>query len=898
MVGDLLQTKLYIPPLRPSFIPRIRLIEKLNQRPNGAFTLISAPAGSGKTTLLSQFTARLRQPVAWLSLDEADDDPNRFWMYVIAACQSVLDGVGEAALDLLETPQPLPADTIPTLLINDFIGQEQALVLIFDDYHVIHNPAIHESILFLLDYLPENLHIVVSSRIDPPWPLARYRVRNQLIEIRTQDLRFSLEEAAEFLNQTMGLNLSTEDVAALETRTEGWAAGLQLAALALQSPLPGSDTAVFVRAFTGSHLYVAEYLIEEILQRQPEDMQIFLLHTSILERLSAGLCDAVTGRSDGQTVLTTLYRANLFVVPLDNEGQWFRYHHLFTDLLQARLSQSLSAEVVVELHIRAAVWYEQNGYKVEAIRHALSAQDFERVASLVEREARTMMFSGQVHTLRNWLAALPETSFQTHPRLRVYQLWIDLMQEKGDLSPQALQENEALLRTLPPSPENERLQMELMAVLWRFMAFAGDTARAIRLAEEGLARLPEGEMAWRARAYSALAIAHWMEGSAKKAGQAYDHCTRLAQASGNFSLVAHATMMMAMSQVDYGQLHAAAKTYQSIIDMGEQTGQKVFFPAGQGNIGLAGIYLEWNDLETAVTHMQQGMTLCRQSGLGLSIGHTIQARLHQAQGDFQAAAAALERLGETGVNPTGTARQILLRIAMGDLNEAARLAKPWLSLLDGKSAPAHCPLLVWEIIQLTLARFFLAQGELEQARQLLDRVEETAVPGNRNGRLIELYLLRSLIIQKQNQGNVTSQARELFARVLALAEPEGYTLLFLEEGTAVVPLSQAVINYWGTLAPLKVYAQKLLHAFRGSGETAVSAPSGEATGLVEALTPREMEVLQLVATGDSNQAIADKLVITVRTVKKHITNILGKLGVGNRTQAVARAREIGLLTSD
>ncbi|MEJ2748788.1 MAG: LuxR C-terminal-related transcriptional regulator, partial [Anaerolineae bacterium] len=611
-----------------------------------------------------------------------------------------------------------------------------------------------------------------------------------------------------------------------------------------------------------------------------------------------GLCDAVTGREDGQATLTALYRSNLFVIPLDAEGRWFRYHHLFADLLRVRLSQALPAEAAAELHRRAAAWYAQNGMAQEAIHHALVAQDFEHVASLVEREARTMMFSGRVHTLRNWLAALPETSLPAHPRLRVYQLWIDLMQEKGDLSPQALQEKEALLRALPPSPENERLQMELMAVLWRFLAFAGDTTRAIRLAEEGLAHLPEGKMALRARAYSALSIAHWMEGDAEKARQAYKHCMRLAQASGNGSLAAHAAMMMAMSQVDYGQLHQAAQTYQSIIDMGQQMDQKPFFPAGQGHIGLAGIYLEWHDLDTAVTHLQQGMTLCRQGGLGLSLGNTVKARLLQAQGEFPAAAAALERLGETGVNPTGTARQILLRIAMGDLNEAARLAQPWLNLLGGESAPAYCPLLVGEIIQVTLARLFLAQGELDQAWQLLDRVEETAVPGNRNGRLIEVYLLKALVAQKQNQGNVTSQARDLLERALEIAAPEGYVLLFLEAGTAVVPLLQAVINHRATPTPLKAYAQKLLQASRTVGGTAVSPSSGQSEALVEQLTPREMEVLALVAAGDSNKAIANKLFITVRTVKKHITSILGKLGVSNRTQAAARARELGLLSSD
>jgi LuxR family maltose regulon positive regulatory protein len=898
---NLLQTKLYVPRERPSLVLRTNLIKKLSEgvQQGCKRALISAPAGSGKTTLLTQFVAQIEQPVAWLSLDEADDDPTRFWAYLIAACRTILEGVGESALSLLGSQQPLPADTVPTLLINDIAGLDQVLILILDDYHAIQTPAIQEGVSFLLEHLPDNLHIIISSRIDPPWPLSRYRVRYQLTEIRVRDLRFSLDETQEFLHQTVNLNLSSEDIAALEARTEGWVAGLQLAAIAMQSPLQDLDTAAFVQAFTGSHLYVAEYLVEEILQRQPEPVQNFLLNTSILERLNAGLCDAVTGCEDGQATLAALYRDNLFVIPMDAEGRWFRYHHLFADLLRARLPQVLSTDEVGELHLKAATWYEENGLVQDAIKHALAAKDFERVASLVEQEARTLISSGQVRTLNRWLSALPETSFQAHPRLHIYRLWIELMQEKLDISVPALREKEALLRTLPPSPENEQLQVELMAVLCRFVAFAGDTAWAIQLAEEALSRLPDGETMLRARAYSALTASHWIEGDVDKANQAYDRCLSLALEDGNYNLAAHTSMMMAISQIDYGQLYAAARTSQAIIDMGEKAGQKVFFLAGQGYIGLAEVHLEWYDLETAVTYLEQGMTLCRQGGLaGLSAGHAIKARLLQAQGEYQAAAAELELLGETGVDPTGTVRKILLRIAMDDLGEAVRLAQPWLNAVTDNAAAIRPPLLVLEIIQITLARLFLAQGKLDQAAQLLAQAQETAVVGNRVGRLIEIYLIQALIIQERNQGHANPEARQLLQRALELAAPENYMLLFLEEETAVTPLLQAVVNHRESPIPLKEYARKILSARRQSGKPDANLPSGESIGLVEELTPREMEVLQLVATGDSNQEIADKLFITVRTVKKHVTNILGKLTVNNRTQAVARAHELGLIASD
>ncbi|MCB9421784.1 MAG: hypothetical protein H6667_18430 [Ardenticatenaceae bacterium] len=888
----ILTTKLYIPPVRENVVERPFLLQKLHngsQQPGG-FTLISGPAGFGKTTLLSEFVSQRQQRAAWLSLDEGDNDPARFWTYLISACQTVLADVGQTVLELLSTAQSLPHETIPTLLINDLAAHKYAITLILDDYHEIQNTVVHNGLLFLLEHLPPNLHIIIATRIDPPWPLGRFRARNQLNEIRAQDLRFNTAESAEFLHRTMALNLSAENAAALETRTEGWIAGLQLAGLSLQGR---SDVTAFIEAFTGSHTYIADYLLAEILQKQTEEIQSFLLQTSILERMNARLCTAVTQNPASPTLLANLHRANIFIVPLDDEGRWFRYHHLFADLLQARLSQTLPIDAISRLHTQAAVWYEQNGLTREAIRHALAAQDFEHVASLVEQEARGLMFSGQANALSKWLAALPEASFLAHPRLRVYRLWLDLMQEKADLSPQALQEKETLLRTLPPSPENEQLQMELMAVLWRFLAFAGNTNRAIQLAEEALARLSENEMALRARAYSALAVAHWMEGSAAKARQAYDHCMRLTKTSDNTSLAAHATMMMAMSEIDYGQLHQAARTYQSIIDRVEQAGQKTVFPAGQGYVGLAGIHLEWNELETAVTYLQKGMTLCRQGGLGLTIGRTIKARLHQARGEFQAAIDELERLGETGVEPTGTARQILLRLAMNDLDEAARLAKPWLNLLGGESPPLYTPVLVWEIIQVTLARLLMAQGELDQAWQLLESVEETAVPGNRISRLIEVSLLKALIFQKRNQGHATPEALPYLEHALELAEPEGFMMLFLEVGEVIGGLLTAVNHHPTAASQAKNYARKLLIAFN-KGQPAAS----QSDVLIEQLTPREMEVLAFLALGDSNQTIAEKLFITVRTVKKHITGILGKLGVSNRTQAAARARELGLIASD
>ncbi|UCC88402.1 MAG: AAA family ATPase [Anaerolineales bacterium] len=915
---SLLSTKLYIPPAREHAIARPHLIQKLSSgvaRP-GSFTLVSGPAGFGKTSLLSEFVTRLQQPAAWVSLDEGDNDPIRFWTYLITACQSIQEEVGQAALELLSTPQPVPEDTVPTILINDLTRLDRSLVLVLDDYHEIQNPSIHAGLLFLLDHLPHNLHLMVSTRSDPPWPLARYRARNQLAEVRARDLRFSFEEALEFLNRTMGLNLSAQEVTALEERTEGWAAGLQLAALSMQGR---SDIPAFVKAFTGSHLYVAEYLVEEVIQRQPQDVQSFLLQTSILKRMNPELCEAVTDCQDGQAILQYLHHANIFVVSLDNEGNWFRYHHLFADLLHARLRQSLPAEAIPALHRRASVWYERNGFTPEAVTHALAAKDFERVADLVEQAAHTLVFTGQVNVLRDWLEALPEASFHAHPHLTFYLFWIDILQGRADLSERATQEKQDLLKALPPSPENDRLRGELMAVECRAMALSGRTSRGIHLAQQALAYLPLDDPASRARANSALAIAHDLEGRAEEAAPAYQECFSQAMTAGDYRLAAHTTMVKGLVQCHYGRLHHAARTFQTIIDMGDRVdiasgdeagaalvknarANRLFFPAGQGHIGLGCIHLEWNDLKAAENHLKQGMELCRRGGLdGIFIGRRLMSRLRQAHGDLEGALEeiqfpkqAFQRVDDFNV----ATRQIQIRLAQRDVDSAWRLAAPLVEMLRGDPAAVRLPLLFLEILQAIMARVYLAQGEIGKAQGLLDRLQATAERGQRSARLIEVHLLRALAYQKQNRGSLTSDAIQSMEQALELGRPEGYVLLFLEEGPAVIPLLNAVVSHQATPDRIREYALQILDAFGRIGEPAAPRSAGEAAGLVEQLTPREMEVLALLAAGDSNQTIADKLVITLRTVKKHTGNIYGKLNASSRTQAVARARQLGLLSTD
>ncbi len=926
-MSNLLATKLYRPSHPAKRVQRPQLIQRLNDglESGRQMTLVSAPAGFGKTTCISEWVNGLDMPVTWLSLDPSDDDPGRFFTYLVAALQKVdaNANLGREIESVLRSGQLLSSEAISTTLINDILRAERVegrFLLVLDDFHVIQDRFILQVMETLVTNLlqanlPQPLHLVLLTREDPSLPLARLRANNQMTEIRAGDLRFTSEEADCFLNEMMGLCLSQADIAVLEDRTEGWIVGLQLAGLSVRDR---ADRSSFIASLSGSHRYILSYLTEQVLSRQPEEITSFLLQTSILDKLSGGLCDAVTERSDCGSLLERLFAANLFLVPLDDEQQWYRYHHLFADLLANRLRQTLPANAIQGLHCRASEWLAKNDLLDEAIQHALAGKDYERAATLVEQMARPMMFTGRVNALGNWLAALPEASFHTHPRLDLYRVWIDLLQGKCTLSEPALQEREKMLMALPASPENDKLRVELMVVLCRFVALSGNTSRAIQLAQEALSFLSEGDLAARARVYSALAIAYGLEGNIEKAEPAFQACLSLALAAKNYSLAAHTTMFVAQGQSPYGRLREAAQLYQMIIDMGGQAGQKVFFPAGQGYIGLAGIHLEWNDLETAEDYLKRGMELCSQGGLdGIFLGYTIKSRLRQAKGDLAGALEdiqLLEQASHKWGDAALPARQIQIRLAMGDGDGVSRWAGPLMDLLSGEPATARLPLLVLENVETILIRVFLAQGEIERAMQLLDELQATAEPGGRFGRLIEVHLLRALALQKQNRGNLSPAALECFKHSLDLAEPEGYILLFLEEGPAVIPLLNAVAA--GELhrnrpavpaaaAPerLKKYARKLLAAFPRENKpvappvsaappVAEAAPSEE---MVEPLSKRELEILRLICEGCSNQEIAGRLVITLHTVKKHSSNIFAKLGVNSRTQAVAQARQLRLL---
>ncbi len=616
MTLALLTTKLHIPSPRPELVPRPDLVERLESGLRRKLTLISAPAGFGKTTLLSECAAQCGQPVAWLSLDEEDNDATRFWTYLIAALQTAQADLGQEALQVLQAPQPPPVQSVLTPLLNDLAALSHALVLILDDYHVISNQTIHDGIVFLLEHQPQQLHLVTSTRADPPLPISRLRARGQLTEIRADDLRFTSNEAAAFLNEVMGLDLTLKDVQALETRTEGWIAGLQLAALSMQGR---KDKQAFVAAFTGSHHYVLEYLTEEVVYRQPKAVQQFLLQTSILERLSGPLCDRVSGRDDSATMLERLRRDNLFVVPLDDEHHWYRYHHLFADLLNNLQRKKSSPEHIAELHRRASKWYEQNGTPRDAIKHSLQAQDFERAATLIEQEIKSTLSRGSVTTLVRWAEALPEEIVRTQPRLRMYQGWAMFLNAQGLLAQETLQDAKEIVQALRPSGEKDALRGELAAMLATIAAVRQEMPQAIEEAREALTYLPEDDLTSRARANRALGVAYGSIGDTNKAIQKYSQAKALALAAENHFLAAEIISQLASAHVHQGRLRRAAQSYQEIIDLVDPVSQ--FPPAGMGYIGLADILLEWNDLDAVEDYVDRGIALCRRGGIGYSL-HT------------------------------------------------------------------------------------------------------------------------------------------------------------------------------------------------------------------------------------------------------------------------------------
>jgi LuxR family maltose regulon positive regulatory protein len=923
---DILTTKLFLPPPRARIITRPRLTERLNEGLLRKLTLISAPAGFGKTTLVSEWVAGCKQPVAWLSLDEGDNDPTRFLTYLVAALQTIAPNIGAGALALLQSPQPPTTESILTASLNEIATIPDNFVLVLDDYHVIESETVDNILTFLLEHLPPRMHLIIATREDPSLPLARLRARGQLTELRSADLRFTTAEAVEFFNRVMGLNLSDGDVASLEARTEGWIAGLQLAALSMHGR---SDITSFIQAFTGSHRFVLDYLVEEVLQRQPEPVRSFLLQTSILDRFCASLCNAVTEQQDGKEMLNFLERNNLFLIPLDDQRQWYRYHHLFADVLQTHLMEALPVQMV-NLHQRASIWFEHNGLRSDAIRHALDAREFARAADLIElawpaaEEGRILQA-----TWLGWVKVLPEAMVRTRPVLSVCYAYALLGLGELEAAESRFTDAEQWLEpaeTLRVGPETQTVEMVVadrdqlkslpatIAIGRAYIAQAlGNIRDTVRYASRVL-ELPEAVPFRHSQAAMLLGMTYWAGGDLEAADRVFADYTLKLRAAGNLPDAISTTTVLADIRLALGRIHEAIHTVEQLLQFVLDQGEPIPFDTADLHRELSELYLEQGNLEAAAQHLQRGKELGEKAQLPVLRYRLCidQARLRKTQGDLDGALAFLDE-----------AQRLYIRTPLPDFRPIfAMKARIWavtgrlteaLTWVHERGLSADDDLnFLREFEHITLARVLIAQfqsdrnvSSIQAAIRLLDRLLQAAQEGSRTGSAIEILVVQALA--RQAQGNITP-ALSLLERALTLAEPEGYVRIFVDEGKPMAELLTRMEAKGGTLS-VKKYVLKLLSAFlihneiKPSGSNSVDKngsllPAKRAAGqkpLVEPLSERELEVLRLLRTELNGPEIARELMVSLNTVRTHTQNIYAKLGVNNRRAAVRRAEEFDLL---
>jgi LuxR family transcriptional regulator, maltose regulon positive regulatory protein len=868
-------------------------------------TLIAAPAGFGKTTLLSEWAAVSERPVAWLSLDEGDSEPTRFLAYVVAALQTIDASIGRGVLGLLQTPQLPPTESILTALLNEVTTTSDSVTLVLDDYHVIDSRPIDATLAFLLNHLPSQMHLVVSTREDPRLPLARLRAQGQLTELRSGELRFTSTEAAEFLNQGMGLNLASEDIAALENRTEGWIAGLQMVALSLRGR---SDTGPLIRAFTGSHRFVLDYLVEEVLQRQPEHIHNFLLHTAILDQLSGPLCDAVARRNDGQVMLAALERNNLFVASLDDNRQWYRYHPLFADALQARLMEA-QPDQISGLHRRASAWYEQNGLPSGAISHALAGRDFERAAGLIELAWPETEEGSRATTWLNWVQALPNDLVRARPVLSVWYAYALLASGAMEVAEAKLTDAERWLEPADHLKEGSSAEMVVadeeqfrslpatIAIGRAYHAQAlGDAPSTVKYAQRALDLLPDGDPLRRGQATALLGLTSWASGELETADRVFANYTSQLRAAGNLPDAISTTFVLSEVRMALGRLREAFSTLEQFIQFLMERAEPMPPEAADLHRGLGELNRERGDLEAAAGHLLRATELGEHTGL-LDWHHrrcVTQARLEQTQGELEAALGLLDEAERLFVrSPLPDVRPIAalkarIWIAQGRLTETLQWARErGLSIDD---APSY----LREFEQVTLARALIAQhrserrvGSISEALGLLERLLPAAEAGRRKGSVIEILMLQALAHKARGS---MAPAHMALKRALRLAEPEGFVRLFVDEG----PPMARLLHEAAARGTVPHYTQRLLSAFRLAGPAQSRQPDAQSAN-VQLLSEREREVLHQIAEGLTNREIADRLYLSVYTVKAHARSIYEKLEANNRTQAVAKARKLGVL---
>ena len=908
MASPLLETKLYVPRLRRGLVARPRLSERLGRGVESKLTLISAPPGFGKTTLLAEWLASAPardQSVAWLSLDPADNQPVSFWTYLISALQTVAPGVGASALSLLQEPQPLPIETVLSSLHNELGSVPNDVVLVLDDYHEVDTHDIQGGMAFLLEHLPHRLHVVVTTRADPALPLARLRARGELVEIRAADLRFTPDEAAAYLNGVMGLALAAREVAALEGRTEGWIAALQLAALSMQGR---DDVAGFIAGFSGDDRYIVDYLVDEVLRRQSDHVRSFLLQTSILSPLSGPLCDAVTGQDGGKAMLEALDRANLFLVPLDDRRRLYRYHQLFADVLRAHLVDE-QPDRVPDLHRRASEWYEQDGERFEAIRHAMAGEDFDRAADLVELAVPATSQRRQEATLRQWLEALPDEVLRVRPvlsdayagsllvrgevegveeRLQDAERWLGAIDEAvdGAAAPAGsmVVVDQAAFRQLPGSIAVHRAGQARIL---------GDVAGTVAHARRALDLVGEDDHLARGGGAALLALASWTSADLEAASRWYAAGMASLEKAGHLSDVIGCALALADIRLAQGRLGEALRIFERGLALASGQGGNVLRGAADMHVGISTVLRERDDIEGARQHLRQCRELGDENGLPQNPyrSRVAGARIRQAEGDLDGALALLdeaERLYVGDFSPDVrpvAAVKARVWIAQGKLSEAWGWARErGVTAADERSY-------VHEFEHATLARLLLAQGTRDRAGHgigaaidLTERLVAAAEDGGRKGSAIDILVVQALARHARDDpaGALTS-----LARAVALGESEGYIRVFIDEGPPMAALLKLAAKQPNAPGYLRLLLAAVVTA---DGPTPTNQP------LIEPLSERELEVLLLLESDLDGPEMARELMVSLSTVRTHTRNIYAKLGVNNRRAAVRRAAEIGLLS--
>jgi LuxR family maltose regulon positive regulatory protein len=904
----LLATKLHVPRPQPGFVPRPRLVQALGEALARGRVLVCAPAGFGKTVLLAGWARGGGRRVAWLGLDAGDNDPARFWSYAVGALDRARPGLAGRVAPLLGPPPPRSFEGLVTALINELAADPgpDGVLLVLDDYHLVDSRPVHESVAFLMENLPPGLRVVVSSRADPPLlPLARLRARGQLAELRAADLQFTVAEAADLLAEAAGPGLPESAAEALVARTEGWAAGLQLAALSLRGH---ADVAGFVAAFSASHRFVLDYLTDEVLDSQPGLVRAFLLETSVLGRLSGELCDAVTGRAGSQAMLEQAERAGLFLMPLDEVRGWWRYHHLFADLLRARLQAEKPGRVQV-LHQAAAAWCEEHDLADDAVRHALAAEDTDWAARLVERHVETLLGRGEGVTLRRWLSALPAESVRDRPRLCLAQAVGAVVGRQLEAVEGLLDDAERAFAVTGEGPHEPSVPraVSVLANVPAGIAFLradlarlrGQAALAADYDRRALAQLGEQDWLMRSMVRWNLAVADWLSGRLRPAERGLAEVVAERRSADQGYLAMEVCYDLGQVQRTQGYLEAALATYRQALESGGE-GSSEPPHLGMAHVGLAEVLYQRDELAAALDHATQGVTLCRQLAFTqpLATGLATLAWIRQAQGD---AAGALEAMSEaervelslqviTLLNPVPAQRARLL-LAQGDVGAAAQWAKAASFSADDE------PDYPQEPAYLALVRVLLAQNDPGPALAFLKRLLDAAVSQGRTGSIIEIQALRALALAACADH---ASALGTLAEALTLAHRHGYLRVFADEGAPMrALLAQLSAAHRNEQSVADSIDPGYLNALLRACSPADALPPGRAAaitppGLVEALTGRELEVLRLLAAGRSNQRIAHDLFVALDTVKKHVTHVLGKLGAANRTEAVARARDLGL----